>query len=259
MRNTRVWQRLLGLPRTVVERAVFDDETGAVIVEVRPRRAGKGRCGRCGKRAGWYDRGDGRRRWRALDVGEVPCWLEADAARVNCRVHGPTVMAVPWARHGAGHTLAFDAQVAWLATHTSKSAVCALMRIAWRTVGAIITRVVADGRAAADPFAGLRRIGIDEISYKRGHRYVMVVVDHDTGRLVWAAPGHDKATLAGFFDQLGAQRCTEIALVSADAMAWIGDMVHERCVNATLCLDAYHMGAAPVEARQAAIGIVSLA
>jgi transposase len=241
VRNTSVWQRLLGLPRTVVERAVFDDEEGAVIVTVRARRGSKGRCGRCAKRAGWYDRGEGRRRWRALDVGEVRCYLEADAPRVNCPAHGPTVLAVPWARHGAGHTLAFDAQVAWLATHTSKSAVGALMRIAWRTVGAIITRVVADGRAAADPFAGLRRIGIDEISYKRGHRYLMVVVDHDSGRLVWAAPGHDKATLAEFFDQLGAPRCAEITLVSADAMPWIGDMVAERCGNATLCLDAYHV------------------
>jgi transposase len=59
------------------------------------------------------------------------------------------------------------------------------MRIAWRTVGSVIARVVTDGRAAHDPFCGLRRIGIDEISYKRRHRYLTVVVDHDSGRLVW--------------------------------------------------------------------------
>ena len=80
-------------------------------------------------------------------------------------------------------------------THTSKTAVVELMRIAWRTVGAIAGRVVADGRAARDPFDGLTRIGIDEISYRRGHQYLMVVVDHDTGRLVWAKAGHDRATL----------------------------------------------------------------
>jgi transposase len=91
---------------------------------------------------------------------------------------------VPWARHGAGHTRDFDDQVAWLVTHTPKSAVSELMRVAWRTVGSVIARVVADGRAAHDPFCGLRRIGIDEISYKRGHRYLTVVVDHDSGRLV---------------------------------------------------------------------------
>ena len=123
------------------------------------------------------------------------CALEADAPRVNCREHGATVAAVPWARHGAGHTRAFDEQVAWLATQCSKTAVTELMRIAWRTVGAIITRVWADVEAVHDRFAGLRRIGIDEISYKRGHQYLTVVVDHDTGRLVWAAPGRDQATL----------------------------------------------------------------
>ena len=80
-------------------------------------------------------------------------------------------------------------------THTSKSAVGELMRVSWRSVGSIITRVVADGRAAKDLLEGLRRIGIDEISYRRGHKYLTVVVDHDSGRLVWAAVGRDKATL----------------------------------------------------------------
>ena len=75
------------------------------------------------------------------------------------------VASVPWARHGAGHTCAFDETVAWLATQCSKTAVTALMRIAWRTVGSIITRVWADVDARHDRLAGLRRIGIDEISY----------------------------------------------------------------------------------------------
>jgi hypothetical protein len=64
---------------------------------------------------------------------------------------------------------------------TAKSAVKELLRITWRTVGRIVTRVSADAQAKVDRFAGLRRIGIDEISYKRGHRYLTVVVDHDSG------------------------------------------------------------------------------
>ena len=60
-----------------------------------------------------------------------------------------------WARHGAGHTRTFDDQVAWLVTHTSKTAVVELMRVAWRTVGAIAERVVADDRAASVPDARL--------------------------------------------------------------------------------------------------------
>ena len=156
-----------------------------------------------GLRSPGYDQGEGRRRWRVLDLGSIECYLESDSPRVSCPEHGPTVVQVPWARHGAGHSRAFDDQVAWLATHTSKSAVVALMRVAWKTVGSIVSRVVDDAGKACDPFDGLKRIGIDEISYRRGHKYITVVVDHDSGRLLWAAVGRDIKTLEKFFDLLG--------------------------------------------------------
>ncbi len=242
MLGVKVWRRLLGVcDRTVIEQVDFDEEADAVVAQVRPRRVKKQRCGRCGRRSPGYDQGEGRRRWRALDLGGVRSFVEADAPRVNCAEHGPTVIQVPWARHNAGHTRAFDDTVAWLATHTSKTAITVLLRIAWATVGAVVARVVDEARAAVDPFDGLVRIGIDEISYKRGHRYLTVVVDHDNGRLVWAAKGHDKKTLGGFFDALGDQRCAQIRLVSCDAAEWIGDVVRARCENATVCLDAFHL------------------
>lgn len=251
MRTARLWRRLLGVERIVIEDVEFDEDEEVVVVHVRPRKGGRGRCGRCGRRGPGYDRGEGRRRWRGLDLGTVRVFVEADAPRVDCAEHGPTVVQVPWARHGARHTRAFEDTAAWLVTHTSKTAVGELLRIAWRTVGSIVTRVVAEGRAARDPFAGLRRIGIDEISYKKGHRYLLVVVDHDTGRLVWAAPGRDKATLAGFFDALGADRCAQVRLVSADAAEWIGELARERCPGATLCLDPFHVVAWATEALDA--------
>uniref|UniRef100_UPI00255151AA transposase n=1 Tax=Amycolatopsis ponsaeliensis TaxID=2992142 RepID=UPI00255151AA len=74
------------------------------------------------------------------------------------------------------------------------------------TVGAIITRVSADIDARVDRLAGLRRIGIDEISFRRGQNYLTAVVDHDTRRLVWLGEGRTKATLEAFFDQLGHER-----------------------------------------------------
>jgi transposase len=240
---------VLGVDRaTVIEGVEVDERANAVVAHVRPRRDSKRRCGRCGQVAPLYDRGEGRRRWRAIDLGAVMCLLESDAPRVDCPTHGPTVAQVPWARHGAGHTRDFDDLAAWLVTHTPKSAVSELLRIAWRTVGSIIDRVVADGRAAHDPFEGLRRIGIDEISYKRGHRYLMIVVDHDTGRLVWAGIGRDKKTLEGFFDLLGKKRCAKIRLVSADAAEWIADLVRDRCKRATLCTDGFHVVAWATEA-----------
>ncbi len=248
VRSARVWQRLLGVERTVVEKVEFDAEADMVVAHVRPRRGASRRCGRCGRRAGWYDRGEGRRRWRALDLGVVQVFLEADAPRVDCLTHGPTVVAVPWARHGAGHTRIFDDQVAWLAVHTSRTAVGQLMRIAWRTVGAICARVAADGQQAVDRFGGLRRIGIDELSYKRGHRYITCVVDHDTGRLVWAAPGRDKATLNRFFDLLGPDGCAQVTHVSADGADWIAQVVASRCPAAVRAMDPYHVVAWATEA-----------
>lgn len=165
MRGSTVWAGLLGIEHVTVERVEYDEDEALLVAHVRPSRSRRDRCGRCGKRCPRYDRGEGRRRWRTLDLGVVRAVVEADAPRVNCRVHGVTVAAVPWARHDAGHTKAFDDQVAWLATQCSKTAVVELMRIAWRTVGAIVTRVVADIDATHDRLAGLRRIGIDEISW----------------------------------------------------------------------------------------------
>jgi transposase len=233
---------MLGVDRaTVIEDVDFDEEADSVVVHVRPRRSTKRRCGRCGVRAPGYDQGDGRRNWRTIDLGTLMCHLQADSPRVDCPEHGPTVAQVPWAHHDAGHTRDFDDQLAWLVTHTAKSTVVDLMRVAWRTVGSIISRVVAEGRAAHDPFDGLVRIGIDEISYKRGHRYLTIAVDHDSGRLIWAAVGRDKVTLNKFFDLLGDKRNAKIRLVSADGAGWIGEVVTERCANATLCIDAFHV------------------
>ena len=237
MRSTRLWAGLLGLVKVVVEGVEFDEVEQAVVVSVRPRKAAKRRCGRCGKLCRGYDPGEGRRRWRTLDLGLIRAFLEADSPRVRCAEHGVVAAQVPWARHGAGHTYAFDDTAAWLVTHCSKSAVRDLLRIAWRTVGSIITRVVADAEAETDRFANLRRIGIDEISYKRGHKYLTVIVDHDSGVLLWAHPGRDQKTLEKFFDKLGEQRCARISLVSADAAEWIANVVADRCSNAELCLD----------------------
>lgn len=244
MQNASLWRAVLCVENTVVEDVEFDEAAQVLVAHVRPRRPSRGRCGICGARASWYDRGQGRRRWRALDMGTTQVFLEAHTPRVGCATHGPTVRQVPWARHGAGHTRSFDQQVAWLATQCSKRAITELMRIAWRTVGSIITRVWADTAAGIDALAGLTRIGIDEISYKRNHKYLTVVVDHDSGRLVWAHPGRERATVHAFFDALeasGAGRGTQITHVSADGAAWIADVVSARCPHAIRCADPFHV------------------
>jgi transposase len=241
VRTRSLWRRLLGVEDTVITRIEFDAQGNAVVAEVRPHRRLRDRCGQCGKRCGRYDAGEGRRRWRGLDLGTVPIYLEAEAPRVHCPEHGVVVAAVPWARHGARFTRAFEDQAAWLATHTAQSTVSELVRVAWRTIGGIIGRVAAEAEAAMDRLAGLRRIGIDEISHRRGHKYLIVVVDHDQGRLVWATAGRDEAALSRFFEALGPKRCARLQLISADAAPWIANVVKRYCPQARLCLDPFHV------------------
>lgn len=241
MRGARVWARLLGVEGAVIEDVELETSTGCLVVRVRVRRRDRARCGRCQRPCPGYDGGAGRRRWRTLDLGTTQAYIEAAAPRVQCPDHGIVVAAVPWARHDAGHTRAFDDQVAWLAAHCSKTAIVALGRIGWRTVGAIIGRVVADARAVRDPLAGLRRIGIDDISYRRGQRYLTIVVDHDTGHLVWAGDGRAEATVEAFFDALGPERTAALAEISTDAAVWLLNPIRRRAPGAVLATDPFHV------------------
>jgi len=146
------------------------------------------------------------------------------------------------ARHGTGHTRYFDDTAAWLACVTSRTTITQLMRISWRTTGRIVTRVSAEIEAGLDRFAGLRRIGIDEISCKKGHKYLVVVVDHDSGRLVWAAPGRDKKTVHAFSGALGAERSAALTHVSADGAGFIAGVVTQRAPAAKQCTDPFYAG-----------------
>lgn len=244
MSTLTLFRALLGLDDTAIEDVRV--EAGVLVIDVRPMARQRGRCGRCRRRCPGYDAGAGRRRWRGLDHGTTMTYLEADAPRVRCGEHGVVVAHVPWAAYRAGHTHTFDEQVSWLVVRTSKTAVSELMRIGWRTVGRILGRIWArvdaeHGGPTGARLDGLRRIGIDEISYRRGRLFLTVVVDHDTGRLVWAEPGRDRATLHRFFDDLGEERSGQITHVSADSAAWISEVVTDRCPRAIQCADPFHI------------------
>jgi len=251
MRRTRIFGEAVGGPDLVVEDVTIEVETRqerkrtvaeeVLVFRVRPKAAQARRCSQCRAVCPGYDAGVGLRRWRTLDVGTTKAYLEAQAPRVSCPEHGVVVAHVPWARPGARCSTVFEDTCAWLAAHTALSVLTALLRVAWRTVAAIVARVVADGRDTNDLLAGLTRIGIDEIAYRKGHRYLTVVIDHDTGRLVWAAEGRNKDTLARFFTELGDDRCRSLTHVSADGAEWIHTVVREHAPDAVICLDAFHV------------------
>lgn len=241
---TRVWRRLLGVERTVIE-SVGLESTGrggeCLVAMVRPKLAYASRCSRCDRRCPGYDSSADPRRWRGLDMGTTQVFLQYRTIRVACPEHGVVVASVPWARPGSRFTTAFEDTAAWLVCHATLSMVAVLLGIAWRSVEAIVTRVVATRAGQIDRLAGLRRIGIDEISYRKGHRFLLVVVDHDSGRMVWAGKDRTAATLRRFFDELGTDRARALTHVSADGAEWIHTVVAERAPTAVLCLDAFHV------------------
>jgi transposase len=117
------------------------------------------------------------------------------------------------------------------------------MRVDWATVGRMIERVVAEHAAArpGDGLDGLRRDGSDEVAYRKGHRYLICICDHDCGRVVWAAPGRAPSVAEAFFTALGPERCKAIEAVSVDLHAgWLA-VIRAACPQAAICADPFHV------------------
>jgi transposase len=235
VRVTTALNRVLALPGASVTGVRLSAEGVIVTVRVRRRRMA---CSVCGQVYGaMHDRR--LRRWRHLDLAGYRCFVQYELRRVECRDCGVRVEAVPWARSGARHTREFEQLVAFCAQRMAKSQVQALLRIAWETVGQIITRVVAD-RLDERRLEGLTRIGVDEIAYRRGHRFLTNVADHDSGGIIWSAPGRSGATLAGFFALLG-ERKGSIRAVSIDMSEPYAGTIRRWLPEAEIAFDPFHV------------------
>lgn len=236
MRITTVILRLIGVTSSFVRSVGF--EGGGLVVGVEPRWR-KPRCGVCEKRAPGYDRSRARR-WRHLGLGRLRIWLEYAPRRVRCRRCGVRTEQVPWAPQGSRFTWDFEELTAYLAQVTDKTRVTELMGISWTTVGAIVERVVAR-RLDPSRLDGLRQIGVDEFSYRKRHRYLTTVVDHDRRRVVWAAAGRSAETLGAFFDVLGEERCAKLECVTMDMAGGYIKAVEERLPEAQIVFDRFHV------------------
>ena len=130
----------------------------------------------------------------------------------------------------------FEDTAVWLSLHLSRKAVAEYLRISWDTVGPIISRVEKEISAHHQPLDNLVNIGIDETSYKKGHKYITVIVNHDTNTVVWAAKGHGKSVLEPFFKQLSSEQRSKIRLVSGDGARWIKETIDEYCQTRNFAL-----------------------
>jgi transposase len=228
---------MLRLPGASVIDVSFGGEGVIVTVRFRRRRRVCSRCGQTGRQLEIHDRR--LKRWRHLDLGANRCVIECELRRLRCRDCGVHLEWVPWARPEAQHTRDFEDVVAWLAQQMAKTPIAGMLRIGWDTVGRIVERVVKD-HLDERRLSGLVAIGVDEISYRRGQRYLTSVVDHKAGAIVWCAPGRNAQTLQAFFDELG-ERASSIRAVSIDMSGGYEKAIRENAPAAEVCFDPFHV------------------
>ena len=237
MRMTTLLKKLLGIQHLLVTGSALED--GALVIEVRPSWRAP-RCSGCKKRRGRYDTLPPRR-WRHLDFGGVRVYIRYGLRRVSCCVCGVVAEAVPWCDNTtARFTTPFEEAVGFLVQRCDQTSVQEMFRIAWVTVGQIVERVMQRHRPD-DPLDGLMAIGIDELSYRKGHQYVTTVTDQLSGRIVWAAEGKNAATLTSFFAELGAARRAAIAVVTMDMSAAYITVVTQQVPHAQIVFDRFHV------------------
>lgn len=223
----------------------YSDDEGVkhLRIKARPSFWHRNKCPFCGRKCSGYDHATlNNKVWRGLDWGGILVEIEAATNRVNCPEHGIVTASVPWAYPGSSFTKEFDLTVAWLATYLPRSAVSNYMRIDWATVGRCVTRTLNDIEPERSRrLDGLVNIGIDETSYKKGHKYITVIVNHDTNTVVWASEGHGKSVLEKFYRCLTPEQLATIKVVTGDGAKWITECVNEFTPECERCVDPFHV------------------
>ena len=276
MRVTAAFCRLLRLSGVSVRGVVFEPDRVVVRVVLRRRRLVCAHCRFSTRRIENTQAHESA--WRHLDLGVWRLEVRATLRRLRCPVHGVHVEGVPFARQGSRSTADFEDLVAWLAARTDRTAVCRLVRVDWETVGRIIERVSLE---KLDPgrLDGLYEIGIDEVSWRKQHRYLTLVIDHRRGCVVWGTDGAGAAAADRFFADLdppkpagpgvprspvqlaitgvegepGApsvvgERASKLLAISMDMGPGYASSAREHAPNAVRCVDPFHVVALATKA-----------
>src|SRR5690606_32304177 len=184
-----------------------------------------------------------RRSWRHLDFFQFEAWLHAEVPRVQCSGCGKTTqLPVPWAREGSGFTLLFEALGLSLCRELPVRQAANQMRVApkrlWRRV-----RHYVEVARAKDDMSGVRHVGIDETSVKRGHQYITVVHDLAAKRLLFACPGRDHQTLGACADDLRAHGGDPARIEHAciDMSAAYAKGIGQSLPSAQISYDRFHV------------------
>lgn len=253
-----LFKRLINVNSCVIEdsdlRVNPNDQSNELHIYVRLKRGQNHRCPICDKKCPCYDKASNYKKagsnldeqypafWRAPDLGTIRTYIHAKLDRITCKEHGTLTEGVPWAYPNCHHTTAFDKIAAFFGIHLNKSLASRLLRVDYKSIGRSISRVREDIEPNLSVrFENLVNIGVDETSYKKGHKYITVVVNHDTSEVVWVHEGHSEETFSKFFEQLTPEQRAGIKTVSGDGAKWIDACVKKYCPNAQRNIDCFHV------------------
>jgi transposase len=216
-------------------------EGDELIVPIRARANGKGRCSSCGLRCGTYDTSREPRRFQFVPLWGMKVWLEYAMRRVNCPRCGVKVEAVPWADGKSPVTTSFARFLALWAKRMSWKEVAEAFQTTWDCVFRAVQSVVAWGLAHRD-LSGIESIGVDEVMWHRGHKYLTVVYEIARGRrrLLWIGLERKEETIRAFFEWFG-DRASGLRYVCSDMWQPYLKVIAEKAAQAIHVLDRFHI------------------
>jgi transposase len=208
-------------------------------IELDAKKRRKLPCSICGKRFRPKDTLK-ERRWSHVSLWGIPVFLYYSPRRINCPEHGVKVAKIPWNMGKRPLSFPLITVLAFWSRLLPWDQVGRLFNVSWNTVRAAVEAAVEYGRTQED-YKGVRIIGIDEISRKRGHTYHTNVYDLDRKRLIWSGAHRDKDSLRRFFQWWGEERTASIEGVCCDMWQHYIDVIHEYCKEAVVVFDKFHI------------------
>lgn len=210
------------------------------VITVAPHKNGC-RCPECGRRGTIIRTMTEARCWRDIPVCGWTVWLQHCPREIWCPTHGRVVEEIPWAEAFARVSYRFEyAMLRYCQVMTQKAA-AALLRVPASTLSDILHRTITRIRAG-HRIRGFKKLGVDEISYAKGHKYATLVYDLDRSCVVWVGPGKGRETIDVFFNEvLSTYQKEQIQWACCDmSESYIG-AIKAHCHNATLVLDRFHI------------------
>lgn len=215
---------------------------GDVIeVDVRPRRGSRPYCSGCGRRGPTYDHLT-LRRFAFVPLWAISVYLIYARRRVDCPRCGVTVELVPWAQGKRRLTHAYAVFLARWARRLSWREVASIFKTSWENVYRSVTWVVEYGLQHRS-LDGVKAIGVDEVQFQKGHRYLTVVyqIDSSCRRLLWIGRDRTAKTLLRFFRMMGRERSAAIQFICSDMWRPYLRVIAKKASQAIHILDRFHI------------------